>query len=284
MSVSGEEMREEFLREALVHVDALYGLGRRLTGGDASEAEDLVRETVLGAYRARDDRRIGPPDRAWLMAILRDRFLSGYREEGRRSDPGDDDEAGSRSAFGDPGDAERASDVLDRRPDREIAEAVEELEDALRVPLVLADLEGLSYGEIAQALDVPVGTVRSRLSRARRRLQRRLCGRAGEEGPATSADDRSGGVPPRERAGGGPGGPGDPGCRDAREMVYEYLDGELDPETQERIHRHVETCQRCHPYFDFERLFLDSVRERGLATGDAEVLRGRLERWLERGG
>lgn len=99
-----------------------------------------------------------------------------------------------------------------------------------------------------------------------------------------SADDRGSGVPPAGPAEEGPGAPGDIECREALEKVYEYLDGELDPETQERIHRHVEICQRCYPYFDFERLFLDSVRERGLATGDVEVLRGRMERLLERVG
>lgn len=99
-----------------------------------------------------------------------------------------------------------------------------------------------------------------------------------------SADDRGFGAPPEGREGGGDGPPGDVECREALEKVYEYLDGELDPDTQERIHRHVEICQRCYPYFDFERLFLDSVGDRGLASGDVEGLRDRLETLLERAG
>lgn len=97
-------------------------------------------------------------------------------------------------------------------------------------------------------------------------------------------DDRGRGVPPAGGAEGEAGAPDDVGCGEAREKVYEYLDGELDPETQERIHRHVEICQRCYPYFDFERLFLDAVRDRGLAPGSAGELRGRLEGLLERVG
>ena len=83
--------------------------------------------------------------------------------------------------------------------------------------------------------------------------------------------------------GGGP--PGDIGCEEALARVYEYLDGELGPEMQERIHRHVEICRRCYPYFDFERLFLDYVREKGLGTGESsEELRRRVESLLERSG
>jgi len=82
----------------------------------------------------------------------------------------------------------------------------------------------------------------------------------------------------RERSGPGDGGPpGGIGCEEALARVYEYLDGELEPSTQERIHRHLEICERCYPYFDFERLFLDHVREKGLRSGDSDRLRRRLE-------
>lgn len=80
--------------------------------------------------------------------------------------------------------------------------------------------------------------------------------------------------------GGGP--PGGIGCEEALARVYEYLDGELDPGTQERIHRHLEICKRCYPYFDFERLFLDYVREKGLRAGEtSEELRRRVGSLLE---
>jgi anti-sigma factor (TIGR02949 family) len=86
--------------------------------------------------------------------------------------------------------------------------------------------------------------------------------------------------------GNGAGGRGDAvpdplSCQDALSRLYEYLDGELEPETRERIHEHLEVCQRCYPYFDFERIFLDYVREKGLAVGETGGLRERVEALLE---
>lgn len=182
MTASSEEKREEFRREALVHLDALYGLGLRLTGGDESAAEDLVQETVLKAYRAWGDYQVGTNCRAWLMTILRNTFIGEFRKEKRRPDPVEYDEAGDRSVFRELGDADPETDFFDRLVDREVVEAIEELEDAFRVPLVLADLEGLSYQAIADELGVPVGTVKSRLFRARRRLQEKLYAYAREMG------------------------------------------------------------------------------------------------------
>lgn len=75
--------------------------------------------------------------------------------------------------------------------------------------------------------------------------------------------------------------PGGLECEEALARIYEYLDGELEPEARERIHRHLEVCRRCYPRFDFERIFLDYVREKGLATDDAGRLRERVESLLE---
>lgn len=294
MTTASEETRAEFRREALAHLEALYGLGLRLTGGDGSGAEDLIRETILAACRARDGDRAATNLRDWLTAILRDIFLDASRKRGRRPDGADQEETGpgptgreetdGGGVYHDliPGDPEE--DFLDRLDDREVAEAIEGLEDGDRIPLVLADLEVMSYRDIADAMRVSVSTVTSRLFRARRRLQRELYERA----PGTGAGRASG----SERAPGGPGcrggldregraRPGGVGCPDVVAKVYEYLDGELDPETQERIHRHVEICQRCHSFFDFERLFLDAVRDRGLAVGEVGDLRRRLEVFLD---
>lgn len=86
-------------------------------------------------------------------------------------------------------------------------------------------------------------------------------------------------------------GGGDPGppsggisCDEALARVYEYLDGELEPELQERIHVHLAVCRRCYPFFDFERLFLDHIRERGLAGAAPTELRTRVEALLEHAG
>lgn len=85
----------------------------------------------------------------------------------------------------------------------------------------------------------------------------------------------------REGAGGVDRPPGDVSCEEALSRVYEYLDGELDPESQERIHRHIEICRRCYPFFDFERLFLDYIEEKGLTSERRERLQERVLRVLE---
>lgn len=91
--------------------------------------------------------------------------------------------------------------------------------------------------------------------------------------------DRDGGRGPDARDDDGP--PGGVSCEEALSRVYEYLDGELEPAMQERIHRHVEICRRCYPRFDFERLFLDSVREEGAAGRHRERLEERVRRMIE---
>lgn len=174
MMASSEEKREAFRREALLHLEDLHGLGLRLTGGDVSATEELVRETILRAHEARDDDRRSTNVRAWLMTILRNTFVGEVRTRGSRPDPMDRDEVGERSIFHELADADPEDVLFDRLVDREVAGAIEELEDSLRIPLVLADLEGLSYQEIAETVGVPADTVTSRLFRARRTLQRKL--------------------------------------------------------------------------------------------------------------
>lgn len=88
---------------------------------------------------------------------------------------------------------------------------------------------------------------------------------AGREGEGTGSGDQPGGI----------------SCEEALRRVYEYLDGELDPDTRERVHQHIEVCRRCYPFFNFERLFLDYVGEKGLAAEQREELREKVLRLLE---
>ncbi len=71
------------------------------------------------------------------------------------------------------------------------------------------------------------------------------------------------------------------GCHEAMDRVYEYLDGELDPDWTERVREHIEVCKRCYPYFNFERIFLDHIRSRGLGEGRSEELEKRILEALE---
>jgi len=182
MSKAEEQKQQEFREEALVHLDALYGLGLRLTGGDEARAEDLVQEAMLKAYRAWEDFELGTNCRAWLMTILRNTFINEFRKEKNRPTKVDYDDVAERPVYMEVKDDDPEGDFFAEIIDDEVVEAIEELDAEFRIPLVLSDLEGLSYQEIADALEIPVGTVKSRLFRARRRLQKRLYDYAKEMG------------------------------------------------------------------------------------------------------
>lgn len=165
--------REEFEAEAIVHLDALYGLGLRLTGGDEAEAEDLVQETILKAWHSWDTYEGGTNCRAWLMTILRNTFINEFRRRRRRPSV-DFDDVEERPIWPQLREEDPEGRFFDRLVDARIVEAIEDLPDEFRVPLILSDLEGLAYQEIAAVMEIPVGTVKSRLYRGRRRLQKEL--------------------------------------------------------------------------------------------------------------
>lgn len=166
---------EEFEREALVQLDVLYSVALRLTG-EPADAQDLVQETMLRAYRSWDRYEPGTNCRAWLITILRNLFINRFRHEERRPHRVQFEAVEGFSAFDEGG-----LDVYDpegsffhRIVDDEVLRAIRDLPEEFRTPIVLSDVEGLSYVEIAGILGVPMGTVKSRLFRGRRRLQERL--------------------------------------------------------------------------------------------------------------
>jgi len=166
-----EEKRRQFRDEAVVHRELLYRRGLHLTAGDEAWAEDLVQETMLKAYRAWDRFETGTNCRAWLMTILRHTFLNERRRRKRRPVALDYGEAERRPGSSEMSawDSERA--LLGGGVDEEVGEAVEALDEAFRTPLLLRELAELTYDEIADRLDLPLGTVKSRLFRARRQLR-----------------------------------------------------------------------------------------------------------------
>src|SRR5438046_6298810 len=168
-----DDKRASFEREALVHLDVLYRVGLRLTGNPA-DADDLVQETMLKAYRAWDQYEKGTNARAWLLTILRHAFINEYRRRTRHPETVDVDTIEPYSVFGDVQDDDPQGTVSDRIVDDEVLRAIDQLPEQFRETVVLSDVEGLSYEEIARILEVPVGTVKSRLFRARRLLQRKL--------------------------------------------------------------------------------------------------------------
>ncbi len=163
--------RREFEAEAVMHLDVLYSVGLRLTAGDASRAEDLVQETFLHAFRAWHTFRAGSNCRAWLMRILRNTFLDECRKQSRFvSDMEPEALLNLRSVnpFGEPDTEDR---MVDGPLGTEVRRAIDGLPLVYRETLVLSDLMDLAYVEIAEETGVPVGTVKSRLFRARRMVQ-----------------------------------------------------------------------------------------------------------------
>src|SRR5919202_6334353 len=163
-----------FDAEALPHLDALYRVALRLTG-DAAMAEDLVQDTMLKAYRSWRQYRPGTNAKGWLLTILRNTFINDYRR--RRLEPVATDNLEAVEPYAiyrSVQDTDPEGTFFSRIVDEKVLEAVDALPPEFREVLVLSDMEGMRYAEIAEALQIPVGTVKSRLFRARRQLQGKL--------------------------------------------------------------------------------------------------------------
>ncbi len=176
-----DEKRESFEREALVHLDVLYRVALRLTGNPA-DADDLVQETMLKAYRAWDQYEKGTNAKAWMLTILRHAFINEYRRRTRHPETVDVDSIEPYAVFPEVQDEDPQGAFFDRIVDDEVLRAIDQLPEVFRETLVLSDVEGMSYQEIAGILEVPVGTVKSRLFRARHLLQGKLYDYAVEMG------------------------------------------------------------------------------------------------------
>ena len=188
----------EFEKEALTHAPALYAVALRMTRRPA-DAEDLVQDSLLKAMRARHQFEAGTNLRAWLLRILTNTFINKHkRGQLERSLLGAEDldpvsdgwmSASTLRALRDP-----ETQVLRPVLEEEIRQALDRLPEDFRMAVLLVDVEELSYKEAAAALGCPVGTVMSRLHRARRLLKAELVDQARALGITGAASDDS--VPP----------------------------------------------------------------------------------------
>jgi RNA polymerase sigma-70 factor (ECF subfamily) len=174
------ERRAQFESEALVHLDAMYSFALKLSRS-RDDAEDLVSDTVLRAFERWEQYRLGTNIRAWLFTILYHVFVSRKRRiDAREVQPIEDEDGWT--GFEAVGEVDPEGRFFDSFLDESITTAIEQLPDEYRAALVLSDLHGLRYAEIAGILSVPEGTVKSRLFRGRRILQKKLSGYAVEMG------------------------------------------------------------------------------------------------------
>ena len=172
--------RTQFEREALQHLDALYSFALKLSRA-RDDAEDLVSDTVLRAFERWEQYRLGTNIRAWLFTILYHVFVSRKRRiDAREVQPVEEHDGWS--LFDAVGETDPEGRFYDSFLDDEIVRAIDALPDEYRATVVLSDVHELRYAEIAQILGVPEGTVKSRLFRGRRILQRKLHGYAVEMG------------------------------------------------------------------------------------------------------
>lgn len=173
----------QFQAEALEFLDSLYNTALRLTR-NPEDAEDLVQETYLKAFRAEETFEPGTNLKAWLFRILKNTFISSYRKSSLEPDTEDfaDIEGGLESRLLTPSAPTPEQELVGQVLDEDVQRALDELAADYRMVVVLADLEGFAYKEIAAILEIPIGTVMSRLYRGRRQLETALLRYARERG------------------------------------------------------------------------------------------------------
>ena len=166
-----------FAEQAMEHMPSLYSAALRMTRNPA-DAEDLVQETYLRAYRGYGGFTEGTNLKAWRYRILTNTFINRYRAKQRRpveDDLGDIEDLYLYKRIGNVEASRSAEDTLfDLFTDDEVKQALEDLPENFRLPVLLADVEDFSYKEIAEILDIPIGTVMSRLHRGTKAMQNAL--------------------------------------------------------------------------------------------------------------
>jgi RNA polymerase sigma-70 factor (ECF subfamily) len=176
--------QEDFNDEIIPHLDALYNFGLRLTA-DPNDAEDLVQDTIVKAYRFFSSYEKGTNAKAWLFRILKNSYINNYRKKSKKPSEVDYDEVAS---FYESIRAERTetSDLEDKMfrdlIDDDLSKALNSIPEDFRTVVLLCDVEDFTYEEIANMLDVPIGTIRSRLHRGRNLLKAQLMDYAEKRG------------------------------------------------------------------------------------------------------
>jgi RNA polymerase sigma-70 factor, ECF subfamily len=179
-----EKLKEEFQNEALPHIGILYNYAYKMTGS-RDDANDLLQETYLRAYRFFHKFEKGTNCKAWLFRIMKNLFINNYRKTQKTPGQVDYDEIENffetiKSDRLDTADLQER--VFNNLLDDEVTRALNSLQDDFKTVIILCDLEGLSYEEIADFVLCPIGTVRSRLHRARKLLAQKLYKYARERG------------------------------------------------------------------------------------------------------
>jgi len=186
-----------FAAQAMPFMGSLYSAALRMTRNPA-DADDILQETYLRAYRGFGGFTEGTNLKAWLYRILTNTYINAYRAKQRRPDESELNEVEDLYLYRRLGGLEAAragrsaeDELMDSFQEAEVKAALEAIPDTFRIAVLLADVEGFSYKEIAEILDIPIGTVMSRLHRGRKALQRQLFDYAVTHGLADRPDQPS---------------------------------------------------------------------------------------------
>jgi RNA polymerase sigma-70 factor (ECF subfamily) len=192
---SATDRNDRFERDALVFMDQLYAAALRYTK-NPEDARDLVQDTYLKAFNSFHQFEEGTNLRAWLYRVLTTTFINTYRKDQRRPQlaSGELEDWQLAEAQSHTSDLGKSAEVeaLENLPDSDIKRALQEIPEEFRIAVYLADVEGFSYKEIADIVEVPAGTVMSRLHRGRKLLREKLSDYAKELGYSTEGKSKKG--------------------------------------------------------------------------------------------
>jgi RNA polymerase sigma-70 factor (ECF subfamily) len=192
---SATDRNDRFERDALVFMDQLYAAALRYTK-NPEDARDLVQDTYLKAFNSFHQFEEGTNLRAWLYRVLTTTFINTYRKDQRRPQlaSGELEDWQLAQAQSHTSDLGKSAEVeaLENLPDSDIKRALQEIPEEFRIAVYLADVEGFSYKEIANIVEVPAGTVMSRLHRGRKLLREKLADYAKELGYSTEGKSKKG--------------------------------------------------------------------------------------------
>lgn len=184
MDAQERQLYIDFEKEAIPHMDSLFNFALRMTG-DSDDANDLIQDTYLKAFRFFDKFEKGTNCKAWLFRIMKNTYINNYRKTAKEPIKLDYQDVENYYESVKPSstdDSHLEKEIYDSLLDDDLSEALSDLPEDFRTVIILSDIEGYTYEEIADFIDCPIGTVRSRLHRARKMLYTKLHDYAQDKG------------------------------------------------------------------------------------------------------